>query len=107
MDTRNTITQSSVSRLSKALQTLESLCHEQSIPILNFLQEHESAAILDLTLHTGLDSSTLESQLDRLCLTKVVEQRADVFGCRYHLNYPRLVRVKAIAEQLASFRLPR
>lgn len=107
VDTRNTITHNNVSRLGKALQTLESLCHEQSVPILNFLQEHESAAILDLTLHTGMDSSTLEAQLDRLCLTRVVEQRTDVYGSRYHINYPRLVRVKAIAKKLASFRQPR
>ena len=104
MHTRNTITQSKASRLDRAIFTLQMLYQEQSIPIIEYLRENDGATFLDLTLHTGLGSLELERQLEKLCLTRVVVRRENIFGCHYQLDPVRIQRISSIARQLASFR---
>ena len=103
MDTRNIITHKQSTRLDRAIITLQVLCQELSLPIIEYLQDHDQASLLDLALSTGLDSYVLEEQLEKLCLTRAVVRREDIYGCYYYLDPFRLRRISTIASQLASF----
>ena len=100
MNTWNTIKPSSAKPLEKAISILETLSHDLSISILNYLTKHGNATVLDLTIHTGIDSSTIESQLDLLGTTGVVFPKTNLYNCSYALNCQRLKQIKAIGKQL-------
>lgn len=100
MNTWNTIKPSSAKPLEKAISILETLSHDLSISILNYLTKHGNATILDLTIHTGIDSSTIESQMDLLGNTGVIRPQSNLYNCTYALNFQRLKQIKAIGKQL-------
>lgn len=100
MNTWNTIKPSSAKPLEKAISILEILSHDLSISLLNYLLKSGKATVLDLTIHTGIDSSTIESQLDLLRSTGVVSQRSSLYNCIYTLDYQRLKQIKLIGKQL-------
>lgn len=104
MDIRNTLTTKQDSALTQALFTLQTLSDADSILILDFLQEHGEASLLDLTIATGLHIDTIETQLDLLCQTKTVQPRSTIYENYYHLNRGRLARVAAIAGKLVKGR---
>lgn len=104
MNIWNTVATKQEPALAQALFTLQTLSDADSIPILDFLQEHGEASLLDLAIATGLDVNTLEMQLDLLGRTKIVRLSGTIYGNYYHLNRGRLARVAAIAGKLVKGR---
>lgn len=102
MNIWNTIATKQESALTQALFTLQTLSDEQSIPILDYLQEYEEASLLDLTVATRLHTSTIELQLELLCQTKIVRPRRSIYGNFFRLDQERLAKVLAIAKCLVK-----
>lgn len=103
MNVWNTIlTKSATQQLDYAIFVLETLSDPVSIPILEYLQEHQSATLLDLTVHTGFDSLTLENQLEALCATKAVWLDTDIYRNLYCIDEDRLQQVSRIAKLLVN-----
>lgn len=98
----NTIAAKQDSAVEKALFTLQTLSDPYNVPILDFLLEHSEATLLDLIIATGLDTEILETQLDVLCQTKVVQLQSDLYKNWYSIDYQHLQKVNRIAEQLAK-----
>ncbi|MCH2085019.1 MAG: hypothetical protein MK226_21720 [Saprospiraceae bacterium] len=99
MNAWNTITRTSLPKLGRALVVLDALSDELSIPILEYLKQNRSASFLDLTVHTGLESSTLDEQLESLCATKVIRSVTTVYETRYYFNTRRYLRIAMLIKQ--------
>ncbi len=104
MDTRNTTKTHIHNRSERALHLLEMLQQPDSSGILRYLLDHGQASLLELTIHTGMDSESLEFQLERMCGSSLVRQRSSLFEAdRFEPNLPKLRLVTAIVKQLAAF----
>jgi|GEM_PF-4090148 transcription initiation factor IIE alpha subunit len=101
MNHLNTLVSASTSALTEALFLLETLSDPLSVPILDFLLRHTEATLLDLLIATGIDTETLEMQLELLVQTKAVTKYADWYNAYYQIEIPQIKKVKAIATKLA------
>lgn len=99
MNAWNTITRTSLPKLDGALFVLEALSDELSIPILEYLKQNRSASFLDLTVHTGLESSALDEQLELLCTTEVIRSVTNVYETRFYFNARRYFRIVILIKQ--------
>ena len=102
MNTWNTIKPSSAKPLDKAISILEILSNDLSISLLNYILRSGKATVLDLTIHTGIDSAAIENQLDLLGSTGVVCQKTNLYNCTYSINTKRLQQIKAIGKALSQ-----
>lgn len=100
MDTWNTITRKSRTRLTRALSVLEILCHEENIPILEFLRTKEQTSLAELYLETGESPEKLEKRLASLCDTGCVIHGSVTMGRTYRLDPERIAQVNRISRQL-------
>ncbi|MCI5080427.1 MAG: hypothetical protein MRY78_01975 [Saprospiraceae bacterium] len=98
MNAWNTITRTSLTKLDRALGVLETLSDELTIPILTYLKLNRSASLLDLTVHTRLDSDLLDERLELLCSTKVIRQVTTVYETKYYFNTERYNRIAALVQ---------
>lgn len=102
MHSWNTIFPVNTNKLDEAILVLEAVSEVNSFPILEFLREFGDATILDLSLHTGLDTDSLECQIELLCCARVLNQEEDILGSSFSLNYQRLEQVSSVAHALAN-----
>lgn len=103
MNIWNTIaTAKEKSALDEAISALQTLSDVQNIPILDFLQEHHEASLLDLSVATGQPTATLEKRLDLLCKTQIVRKYNNGYGNYYRFNRGRVIRITAIAGKLVK-----
>jgi predicted transcriptional regulator len=105
MNAWNTINALSAKPLSKALFVLETMSTDLSISILEYLKKNHTANLLDLTIHLGIDSSSIESQLDLLSTAGIVQQRSNLYATSYCLNKKKIKQVRSIAKQLCDGRI--
>lgn len=104
MNTRNTTNTHTHNRAGHALHLLETLQQPGASGILHFLLDHGPSSFLELTIHTGMDSESLEFHLDQFCTSSLVRQRSSLLEAdRFEPNLPKLKRITAIIQQLASF----
>lgn len=104
MNMLNTLATRRETALSEAIFTLQTLHDSLSVPILDYLLKNDEATLLDLIIATGMDTFTLEMQLDLLCQTKVVQSDSDLYSSWYQIDYQRLEKVNATAHQLANWK---
>ena len=102
MNAWNTINALSAKPLEKAILVLETMSTDLSISILEYLKRHKNATLLDLTIALGMDSSTIESQLDLLMMTGVIRPKTDLYNTTYKLNLQRVRQVSGIAKKLCD-----
>lgn len=101
MDTWNTITQMSRTRLTRALSMLETLCSEENIPILEMLRERGRVTLAELYSKTGEVPARLESRLQELCDTGcVIMEEARIGSNAYQLNPERIRQVNSISRRI-------
>lgn len=104
MNTRNTTKTHIHNRAERALHLLETLHQPDTSGILRYLLDHGQASFLELTIHTGMDSESLEFRLERLCTSSLVRQRSSLLETDwFEPNLPKLKRVMAVVKQLAAF----
>lgn len=104
MNTRNTTKTHIHNRAERALHLLETLHQPDTTGILRYLLDHGQASFLELTIHTGMDSESLEFRLERLCTSSLVRQRSSLLETDwFEPNLPKLKRVMAVVKQLAAF----
>lgn len=104
MNTRNTTNTHIHNRAERAMHLLETLQQPHCTGILRYLLDHGQASFLELTIHTGMDSESLEFQLERLCSSSLVRQRSSLLEAdRFEPNLSKLRRVTAVVKQLAAF----
>lgn len=104
MDTGNTTKTHIHNRAERALHLLETLQKPDTSGILRLLLDHGPSSFLELTIHTGMDSESLEYCLDRLCSSSLVRQKSSLLEAdRFEPNLPKLRRVSAIVQRLAAF----
>ena len=104
MDTWSTISSVKNGKYSKAIQVLESLSHDFSIPILDCLHMQKSVSMEALQKATGFDLNTLELQLELLCQAGAVKQRNEKAVSYYEICESRIQSVAAIANKLNALR---
>ena len=75
MDTWNTITHLSRTRLQRAQFVLETLCSGEMIPVLDLLRQWGKMSLAELSLATGETSVILEEQLGLLQLNSEDEEK--------------------------------
>lgn len=102
MNICNTISAKWETALTEAIFTLQTLQEALSVRILDYLKENDEATLLDLLIATGMDTHTLDLQLDLLCQTNVVQLRSNIYDSWYKIDYQRLEKVNGIARQLVS-----
>ncbi|MCB0632729.1 MAG: hypothetical protein R2824_06415 [Saprospiraceae bacterium] len=101
MDTWNTITQMSRTRLTKALLVLETLCNEENIPILEMLREKGKMTLAELYSNTGETPAKLELRLQNLCDTGcVIMEEAHIGSNGYQLDPVRIRQVNSISRRI-------
>lgn len=104
MDTWNTITRTSRTRLQKALNVLETLCNEENFPIMDFIREKGKTSLAELYLKTGESPAKLEMRLELLCKTGCVTQEPGAIGSNYRLNPERIWQVNGISRRINEIR---
>lgn len=104
MDTWNTITRTSRTRLNKALMVLETLCNEENIPLLEHIRKKEQTSLAELYLQTGIPPAKLESQLESLCETGCVVHETAAVGRSYRLNPERIWQINGISRRINQIR---
>lgn len=104
MDTWNTITQMSRTRLNQALLVLETLCNEDNVSILDMLQEREQMTLADLYMKTGETPSKLQVRLESLCDTGCIVQETGAIGSSYRLNPERIWQINGIGQRINQIR---
>lgn len=95
MYTNNTI-KKSLEQLNKAIENLEILSHEWSIPILRHLKSVSAATFSQLLHETNLTSDTLSNQLSALEEAGIIKNDDDNF----ELDQYKLLRIQLITKQL-------
>ena len=100
MNTWNTITTRRTDALHQSVFILETLTLPENIPIIAYLTKHAEAGLTDLVLHTGYDVATLETLLDLLLQTGVVQLRSTLYENKYCINHRRIAKINAIVQQL-------
>ena len=105
MNAWNTINALSAKPLNKALFVLETMSADLSISILEYLKKNQTANLLDLTIHLGIDSTSIEAQLDLLGSAGIVQQRSNLYTTSYCLNQKKMKQVQSIAKQLCEGRI--
>ena len=105
MNAWNTINALSAQPLHKALFVLETMSTDLSISILEYLKKNQNASLLDLTVHLGIDTAAIESQMDLLGLAGIVQQRSSLYDTTFTLNKCRIREVNAIARELSEGRI--
>lgn len=104
MDTWNTITRTSRTRLTRALKVLETLCNEENIPLLEHIRNKEKTSLAELYLQTGIPPAKLEAQLESLCDTGCVVPEAAPMGRSFRLNPDRIWQINGISRRLNQIR---
>lgn len=104
MNAWNTINTLSAKPLEKAIFILDTMSTDLSISILEYLKKYQNANILDLTVHLGIDSSTIEAQMDLLGIAGIVQQQNNFYTATYSLNVNRIKEVNSIAKELSTGR---
>jgi len=102
MNMWNTMAAEQVSALGKALFMLETLAHPEHESVLNYLLEHQEATLLDLIIATGMDSDSLEEQLDLLCQTGVVQLHSDMHNNFYLADNQQIKTLNRVVRQLVQ-----
>lgn len=102
MNMLNTTAEKRETALAEAIFILHTLSDPLSESILDYFLENPEATLLDLIIATGIDSMTLDMQLDLLCQTKVVQSYNNLYSSWYQIDYQRLDQVNRIAHQLAK-----
>lgn len=100
MDTWNTITHLSRTRLRRAQFVLETLCSDEMIPVLDLLRQWGKMSLAELSLATGETSVILEEQLGLLCDTGCVVQEKATFGNSYWLSPQRIRQINGISRRI-------
>ena len=100
MNTWNTITRTSLNKLDEALLVLETLSDELCLKIMDYLKSNHSASFLDLTIHTRLDSSSLEECLEALCATKIITQKSSIYQTKYFFDVKRYQKIARLVKLL-------
>lgn len=88
--------------IQRVLLLLETLTHEDSLPIIACLQENNGASFLELLVQTGLESRTLEMQLDLLCDHTLVIRQSNIIETSYRLNLDLYGKLARVAEKLGK-----
>ena len=104
MDTWNTITRTSRTRLNRALLVLETLCNEENISILDLIRKKGKTSLADLYLQTGIAPGKLETQLEALCETGCVVHEMATIGSNYRLNPERIWQINGISRRINQIR---
>lgn len=104
MNTRNTTNTATRGRTEHALQLLETLRHSDAVGILKYLLDNGQASFLELTIHSGMDSESLEFHLEKLYCSSLILQKSSLIEADwFEPNRPKLRRVMAAVRQLATF----
>jgi len=103
MHTWNTIKAVSTNKLDQATAVLETMQTPANASILNYIQEHQKASLLDLALHLQWSAERLELQLERLCRCQLLIRKESIVECHYVLNEPKLCKAKRVAKALSMF----
>lgn len=104
MDTWNTITKASRTRLNRALFVLETLCNEENILVLEHFRNQDNLTLADLYSKTAEAPAKLEMRLDALCDTGCVTYEAAASGNIYRLNPERISRINVISRRINQIR---
>lgn len=99
MYTNNTIKDSLV-RLSSAIQNLEIISHEWSIPILRFLRSKDSVDFIQLQHETNLPPIILQKQIDALQEVGIVKISREKNVRMYAMDHYKMLRIQLMVKQL-------
>ncbi|KAA3637049.1 MAG: hypothetical protein DWQ02_07295 [Bacteroidetes bacterium] len=99
MYTNNTIKRS-LARLSQAIENLEIISHERSIPIVRFLKSNATANFFQLQQETNLPPLQLQEQINALKKVGVLKVSGDKDLRTYELDQYKILRIQLITKQL-------
>ncbi|MCB0652000.1 MAG: hypothetical protein KDC85_12050 [Saprospiraceae bacterium] len=99
MYTNNTI-KGSLARLSYAIQNLEIISHEWSIPILRFLRSNDSVDFIQLQHETNLPPIILQKQIDALQEVGIVKISKEKNVRMYEMDHYKMLRIQLMVKQL-------
>ena len=102
MHTWNTIKAVSTNKLDRAIEVLETLERPVSSRILEYLRKNGKSKLMDIALHTQHNTEVLESQLEKLCLSRAVHRHDDILGCHYTINERQLFQTRKSVQALAA-----
>ena len=101
MYTNNTIKRS-LARLSQAIENLEIISHERSIPIVRFLKSNATANFFQLQQETNLPPLQLQEQINSLVkvgIVKVTHTENDDVRT-FELDQYKMLRIQLMTMQL-------
>lgn len=102
MHTWNTIKAVSTNKLDRAIEVLETLERPVSSLILEYLRKNGKSKLMDIALHTQYNTEILETQLEKLCLSRAIRRHDDILGCHYTINAGQLFQTRKSVQALAA-----
>ena len=99
MYTNNTISRS-LARLSQAIENLDIISHERSIPILMFLKTHAKADFFQLQQETNLPPLHLQQQIKALMEVGVLKVTSMEEEKYYELDHYKMLRIQLLTKRL-------
>ncbi len=102
MNTLNTIT-ARTGRMTLAINKLELLNQDEGRPILSYLIKHVHVSLVDIILHTGMDTSVVENYLEKLLQNGFVWKEQSDTRIIYTLDQSYFQKITLVAKTLAGF----
>ena len=102
MNILNTMPSIKADPLERALFLLNTLTQEDNRAVVDYLVENGNADFLELLVHTGMDSSELETQLELLCEADLLICRSAVTKEQYELNKRQVQKLAELGGKLAG-----
>jgi predicted transcriptional regulator len=99
MYTNNTITRS-LARLSQAIENLEIILHDRSIPIVRYLKSNATAVFFQLQQETNLPPIQLQEQLSALERIGMIKTTTLGDVKTYELDQYKMLKIQLLTMQL-------
>ncbi len=99
MYTNNTITRS-LARLSQAIENLEIILHDRSIPIVRYLKSNATASFFQLQQETNLPPIKLQEQVSALERIGIIKTRTLGDVSTYELDQYKMLKIQLLTMQL-------
>ncbi len=101
----NTISRTSDDKVTLAIQLLETVSKDESIPILEFMRKRGGGTFHDILLSLKINAQDLERQLKQLIAAGALKTKKKTTATYYTLNQGRLSTISQVAGRLNELRL--
>jgi uncharacterized protein (UPF0147 family) len=99
MYTNNTITKS-LARLNQAIESLEVILHDRSIPIVRYLKSNATASFFQLQQETNLPPIELQGQIAALERIGIIKASTSEDLRTYQLDQYKMLKIQLLTMQL-------